>query len=494
MWWRARRDSGSEVEVASSYVEVGDRAAPATGPGSIFVVLFASAVLSHVANQGVVGRLFGTPAMTDPWYWLVLIAAATVLLRPRSGTLLGLFALACVIAVVAHVPRLANHWLLVGILAAAMLVSVWRTRSGVRPASSDTIVADAAPALRTLFLVAYSAAAIAKLNTTFLDPAHSCAVSLATSVTGFWGLPAPEAPGTLQAIIIGTVVAELAVPLLLLVPRTRQFGIAFTLLFHLAMSSSGDVRVLDFHGVVTACLLLFALGSFTAQWAQLSDAMRRQAPQVLQLLRSRQSRIGIPVLLVAYLGGRGDLVGHDGFPALTWYLLLLWWSAVLVLMLIALWRSRTGGTRMSGPPAWRSVGHALVIGLLVINVASPYIGLKTMSSFTMFSNLRTELGESNHLFLPRLGMFNLQDDFVTIVDAEDPYLAGFVGSDQRLHMSTVRIRLEQDPEQSIHLVRGEQVMEVDRAADVPELSPSWAERHLLNYRPWHTSGNQPCRA
>lgn len=482
-------------EPATASEEVADDSLQPAGFGSIFAVLFATAILSHVANQGATGRLLGTPAISDPWYWLVLVAAAAVLLRPRSGALLGFAALACVMAVAGQAPNLANHWLLAGLLAATIVVSVVRTRSGLRPASSDTIVSDAAPALRTVFLIAYSAAAIAKLNTTFLDPAHSCAVSLATTVAGFWGLPAPEAPGTLRLLIAMTVIAELAVPVLLLVPRTRAFGIVFTMGLHLVMSNSGDVYVLDFHAFVTACLALFAAASFTDQWAQLRRAMDRQAPHALKVLRSRLTQVGIPVVLVAYLGFRGDLVGQDGFPGLTWFLLLLWWGSVFVATTVALWRSRSKDAQRPKVPSARSLGHGLIIALLALNVASPYIGLKTMNSFTMFSNLRTELGESNHLFLPRLEVFDVQDDFVAIIEADDSYLAAFADSGQLIHMSTVRNRLAADPDQGIHLVRGEQVIEVDQASDMPDLvTPNWAERHLMHYRPLHVSGVQPCRA
>jgi hypothetical protein len=52
---------------------------------------------------------------------------------------------------------------------------------------------------------------------------------------------------------------------------------------------------------------------------------------------------------------------------------------------------------------------------IVVSALAPYVGARTQLSFSMFSNLRTERSP-NHLFLPRLDFFEMQDDLVSIVD------------------------------------------------------------------------------
>jgi len=72
------------------------------------------------------------------------------------------------------------------------------------------------------------------------------------------------------------------------------------------------------------------------------------------------------------------------------------------------------------------IQHAVLLGgalLLVVNSVSPYLGLKTDSSLTMFSNLHTEDGEWNHLFIPEaVRVFPYQDHPVRILASNDPAL------------------------------------------------------------------------
>lgn len=59
--------------------------------------------------------------------------------------------------------------------------------------------------------------------------------------------------------------------------------------------------------------------------------------------------------------------------------------------------------------------------LVVLNAASPYLGLKTMYSIAMYTNLRTEPGLWNHLLVPEsFRVFDLQDGLVQLVSSDDP--------------------------------------------------------------------------
>jgi hypothetical protein len=53
---------------------------------------------------------------------------------------------------------------------------------------------------------------------------------------------------------------------------------------------------------------------------------------------------------------------------------------------------------------------------------SPYLGLRTVPAFSMFSNLLTEGQRANHLFVPNLRLASYQDDLVTILRSS--HLAG----------------------------------------------------------------------
>jgi len=75
------------------------------------------------------------------------------------------------------------------------------------------------------------------------------------------------------------------------------------------------------------------------------------------------------------------------------------------------------------PPRSLRLGHAVFVvgmGLVVANGLSPYLGLKTESSFTMFSNLHTEAGLWNHAFIPEaVRVFDFQDRLVRVTDSND---------------------------------------------------------------------------
>ena len=57
--------------------------------------------------------------------------------------------------------------------------------------------------------------------------------------------------------------------------------------------------------------------------------------------------------------------------------------------------------------------------LVFLNGSCPYLGLKTTTAFAMFSNLRTEGGQSNHFFLRNYALFQYQDDLVEVRNSND---------------------------------------------------------------------------
>jgi hypothetical protein len=74
-----------------------------------------------------------------------------------------------------------------------------------------------------------------------------------------------------------------------------------------------------------------------------------------------------------------------------------------------------------------AAGHAVfavALVLILVNAASPYLGLKTRFSFTMFSNLQTEPGRWNHVVIPEaVRIFDTQRGLVEFGDVSDPVLA-----------------------------------------------------------------------
>ena len=455
---------------------------PAQG-SVVFSTLWALAVLTHVWNQGSgAGWPLAPSPITDPLYWLVLVAALSLLYEPSSASRLVALAGSTVVAVVAQMPMIANHWLLAGVVSVGVLVSALRLRMMHPRLDLHVLVTDFAPLARLALLTSYGAAALAKLNTTFLDPTESCAVAVTRTITTFWGLPNPVAAAGLRVAPVATVSLELAIPVLLVWRRTRAPGIVLAGALHLAMASGPVLRVLDFTVILFALLVLFDPVAFGRLRTGVAGALQRHAPSLRRSVLSPPVRIAIVAVLGAIIGLRGLVLPNGRFMA-TWFLVL---AGAGVLFLGGLLALAWSGSFRSSPSIEilpRRVGHWLLVVLILVSAASPYLGLRTVGTFSMFSNLRTEQVETNHLFLPRLAYFTAQDDLVEVISSSDPWLEEAAQHGDLINLVEVRRHVETDPDVSLRFVHDGREIAVERASDHPLLQPlGWLERRIQRYR------------
>lgn len=120
---------------------------------------------------------------------------------------------------------------------------------------------------------------------------------------------------------------------------------------------------------------------------------------------------------------------------------------------------RPGFLRLAHP-VWL-IGPALV----VLNGVSPYLGLKTQSTFTMYSNLQTEAGRWNHRLVPEdVRLFSFQDKLVRVVGAEDPVLSRYAGTDTELVLFRIRRYVDERPDLQLVYETDGRVRRVERAA------------------------------
>lgn len=113
---------------------------------------------------------------------------------------------------------------------------------------------------------------------------------------------------------------------------------------------------------------------------------------------------------------------------------------------------------------------------VVVNGLCPYLGLKTAGVFTMHSNLRTEGGTSNHLFIPTfLQIFKFQRDLVFIADSSDPFLRKHAKQRNRLPYFVLRSYISQAAQRGeknieVTFVREGKTRILNNAEKDPELS------------------------
>jgi hypothetical protein len=142
--------------------------------------------------------------------------------------------------------------------------------------------------------------------------------------------------------------------------------------------------------------------------------------------------------------------------------------------------------------------HAWHLALLVVVFASgltPYLGLRTTTNFTMFSNLRTEGQVANHLLFPQVYLTDHQLDLVEIVESSSRRLQLVQAKGARMPWWELRYRIWEEPEASVTFRRkGEEVV-VERGGDHPLFQdpPGFLERRLLAFRPVDAGDLSTCQ-
>ena len=216
-------------------------------------------------------------------------------------------AVALVASVWFEAPRIGNHWLVAGMVAAAALIAgPWRP--------DDQWWTRFAPTARVLLLVFDSFAAFAKLNAGFFDRSASCVRYFTNEVTGMGGIPEVPAGSVLVLVLaIVTVAVELSIPILLLVPATRRIGVATGVVFHSLIALDLVHHFFDFTAVLMA---LFGLFLAPGEVARLADRLPTPGPR----LRGLAWKL---VLLGAFAPGLTNVKAVGGLVILMAYIVWL---------------------------------------------------------------------------------------------------------------------------------------------------------------------------
>ena len=464
---------------------------------STFCVLWGLATLFHLVAK-------------DPWpaplLSTVLAAAALYLLhRPSEPHRLALLAVLQLCESWTTAPFISNHWLFTGLVNLTLLQAyarlAWAGRTfAVEP---GTLYRTFAPIVRLELIILYFFAVFHKLNADFLDPQLSCAVH-------FYAAQLQSLPFSLAGAvpIYLTLAVEAAIPLLLCWSPSRNAGILLGLLFHAAVGFNPISEFYNFSSMIFALLFLFASLRLDAGWPprRLWVALRRARDHIPSFPRKRESSgrglntkdgtqsfqtaaksflaVGAVLVGLALLVALNDLIATPAELVLP-----LWglYSAALILLFVLLPKAPPARPAFSFRP-WPVL---LVPLLTVLNGCSPYLGLKTETAFAMYSNLRTEGGQSNHLLVPAgVQLFGFQQDLIEIKDSSSGFLASLARRKLMLPFFEVRAVLQQHPTTSLTYER-HAGSSTSPSAQLRQPIP-WPLRKLLYFRPVAASGQQPC--
>jgi len=454
---------------------------------SVFAVLMSLAVLAwHVHTRAPFGM---------DWQTAGFVVALVVLVRPFSSIAFMALGVSETVAILIALPWTnQNRMLHLFVFATIILTGLYVfARSGFRKMDAGEWMYQLQPLLRLLLVIVYGLAAWHKLNWDFFNPQYSCAVLEAGLI--------PLLPVTGTAIrwmlIGGTIGTEMLLPLLLSVRRTRNFAVCFGVLFHIVLAHT----FYSFSVTMIALLFLFAPDGFLDAaigfWRDHKRSITatvttsglimlgvlgymsmdkigplltqvRQVPNFSEILRNLWGETGDRVC--------GGLTALFALPA--GFLFWLGWHRPAAV------QPSAHCYRPIPAPFW------ILPALLLFDGANPYLGLKTETSFAMFSNLRTEGGTTNHLIWRQpLSLARYQEDLVQILDSNNASLQAKARPDLLVTFFTLRqiiSRLADQGVRNIYItyVRRGKTIRVEKAESDPDLStrPPWIERKFLIFR------------
>ena len=440
---------------------------PAAALYTVFGALWAAGTLFHIASYNQWGQ-------SRP----LVIAAALVLVWPRwVPALLALSTLQIYFAW-HESPFIPNHYLFAALANVSILAAVAIRAVRRQPVlDGGGLVEIFAPAVRISLVLLYAFVVLHKLNADFFDPATSCGVMFyAEQRSRFPWLP--DSPTMDHIAIVLAIGFEAAIGLLLLFRRTRHLGIVVGGLFHWFLAVTPGDRFYNFSALLLALFALFASPALLAR------GLNRLGPSGW----TAATRLTLALIISAALIGRfyPGLMGGDRFMAFQW----LW--AIYGLAVVGAWVTLVRQARPTDVPPDLTLTApvlALIPVIVIANGVMPYLGLKTETSWAMFSNLRTEGGVSNHYLFPAsIQVFDYQRQLVKVHDSSDRLLRLFASRHQLVPIFEIQRR--QDVQVTFSdATRGELS---GRAGDlVPGELPLW-KRKLLYFRPVDAGTRQRC--
>lgn len=479
---------------------------------TIFSFLWAAAVIFHLGKWNI--------WLHSPVSFALGVSAVSVILKPSSAYRFYILIILQLIDAFEKMPWISNHWLFASVVNLTILVSALILIISARNTGIDRsrLFNTFAPALRLELVLLYFFSLFHKLNTGWLDPAASCGTRIFLSSFNHPGfLQSPLVSETLP--IYGTLAVECMIPLFLLTGRLRIAGIIIALFFHFML---GMFEYYNFSAVTYAMLFLFTPDNTPERLLELWNGSRIRELYKYSIDTGLIAKVKAPVLIVTGAACLALLIytklnypSVQPFidpievwtlrkPRLYYVFLALWGLYGSALITVFLFTLRKGkplryGTSRYFIPVYKIL--MLFPLIIAINGGSPYLGLKTQTAWSMFSNLRTEGGSTNHLIIRHpYYLADFQNDLVEIKYSTDPRLSAFHEKgylipyfELRRYMS-MNVRPESD-ENKLEYVRKGSDKKVSDPGDDPALfePENYFLRKLLSFRPVPSGNSGVCQ-
>lgn len=390
--------------------------------------------------------------ITEPAGIALFLATMAVLLKPSSSVRFLTMCLLDPLYLYVLSPWTPNHMLFKGFVSVTIVWVAFRYRrlpeSSARAAAFD----EAAALLRIETFLLYFLSFFHKLNWDFLDPATSCAGFMLDGLAQ--RLPIiPTGPLFDSAAIWVSLAIEGGIGLFLLFRPTRRFALLLAWGFHFLLAFHPRTGIYAFSAMLLALLSLFLPDGFYAELnsqiarrpmlQRFRAALAGEAGFWLKRMLVYGSALAVAVAVVVFVVGV-DLRSMNlrVYPEMAGMVL---WVLYAIACFIAFWGVKPRPIPDTELPPFRAAFRTpvvVMIALITLNGMSPYLGLKAVPTLSMFSNLRTEGGVSNHILITAgIPLTDYQTDLVEIVSSSDVVLQFYADAGELLPYVELRRRV-----------------------------------------------------
>ncbi len=427
----------------------------------------------------------------------LLAASALLFIFPNSILCLAVYASFQIFfaSLVASSPW--NHGLIIAVMNAAILLSIARhfvtkfiSSGRDRSLDREKLIGTFAPALCLSLIIVYFFTFFHKLNADFVNPEVSCAGYVLELINRSYRI-LPLANWAIVVSIWTTLIVEFVVPILLLFRRTVYIGLLIGSGFHLFLSQYGGLH--GFAAMIFTFYFLFLPKGFTVEidrrfrdllgkfpWPSLHRyALVVTVCLLLVLTKMLTYFFEIRLLYVGMIYWDFWLLG-----------VLIWFGPALLLL-------KNMPADFCLLPRWAPL-WIIPIGTF-LNGMCPYLGLKTETSWAMYSNLRTEVNPNHFLMPSAMKVFDYQDDLVEIIETSHPKLKSFTVPDVAIPLIEFR-RICSSQTQDFYVsyrrngVEGKLIVSEGISSN-PELTQRlpWFQDEFLRFRPVDMGVHSTCR-
>src|SRR5574341_130871 len=279
-----------------------------------------------------------------------------------------------------------------------------------------------APVLRLELIIIYFWAAFHKINTGFLDYKISCAtIELFIIKDIIPSFPTPDLFIYINPYL--TISIEVLIPVLLIIPKTRIYGLSLGILFHFFLGFKYPGFTVLVYSLYSLFIPPSSYDRIKNGVGRLKDRISGAFPGISNYKHWKKGKFvnfitnAVLILLIFFILHVFLTGSHKTSFLLSRIGLYLIFCIILGIAFVYFIAIRTKELRIDERMIFIPQKKWLLIfpAIIFINGLFPHIGLKNIQVFAMFSNLQTEGGRTNHLLIPSsFQIFNNLEDLVSI--------------------------------------------------------------------------------